>query len=33
MIGDHDYDVKLKAACRFLEGGDKVKSCFALSWS
>ena len=25
MIGDHDYDVKLKAAKRFLEGGDKVK--------
>jgi len=25
MIGDHDYDVKLKAARRFLETGDKVK--------
>lgn len=25
MIGEHDYDVKLKAAKRFLEGGDKVK--------
>lgn len=25
MIGDHDYDVKLKAARRFLEDGDKVK--------
>jgi translation initiation factor IF-3 len=24
-IGDHDYEVKLKAAKRFLEGGDKVK--------
>lgn len=25
MIGDHDYEVKLKAAKRFLEDGDKVK--------
>lgn len=25
MIGDHDYDVKLKNARRFLEDGDKVK--------
>ena len=25
MIGDNDYMVKLKAAKRFLEGGDKVK--------
>lgn len=25
MIGDHDYDVKLKSAKRFIEGGDKVK--------
>lgn len=25
MIGDHDYDVKLKAAHRFIESGDKVK--------
>jgi len=25
MIGDHDYEVKLKSALRFLEGGDKVK--------
>lgn len=25
MIGDHDYDVKLKNAKRFLEDGDKVK--------
>ncbi|WP_435642174.1 translation initiation factor IF-3 [Micavibrio aeruginosavorus] len=24
-IGDHDYDVKMKAARRFLEEGDKVK--------
>lgn len=25
-IGDHDYEVKLKAAKRFLEEGDKVKA-------
>ena len=25
MIGDHDYEVKLKNAKRFLEDGDKVK--------
>jgi translation initiation factor IF-3 len=25
MIDDHDYDVKLKAAKRFFEEGDKVK--------
>ena len=25
MIGDHDYEVKLKNAKRFLEHGDKVK--------
>lgn len=25
MIGDHDYEVKLKNAKRFLEEGDKVK--------
>ena len=25
MIGDHDYEVKLKACKRFLEDGDKVK--------
>jgi translation initiation factor IF-3 len=25
-IGDHDYEVKLKAAKRFLEDGDKVKA-------
>ena len=25
MIGDHDYEVKLKAARRFLDDGDKVK--------
>ncbi len=25
MIGDHDYEVKLKAAKRFLEEGNKVK--------
>ncbi len=24
-IGDHDYDVKMRNARRFLEGGDKVK--------
>lgn len=25
LIGDHDYQVKLKAALRFLEEGNKVK--------
>jgi translation initiation factor IF-3 len=25
-IDEHDYDVKLKRACRFLEEGDKVKA-------
>ena len=25
MIGDHDYDVKLRAARKFLDEGDKVK--------
>ena len=24
-IGDHDYDVKLKAAKKFIENGDKLK--------
>lgn len=25
MIGDHDYEVKMRAARKFLEAGDKVK--------